>query len=256
MMQKRTTTRKEDMSYALAGIFSIHLMLAYGEGQNARKRLLQELAVQNGDISSLNFFLSSKGDYLPGRDDLQLPINYCVQASTPAILSHFGLTIEVQILEDYDFGKTFPTIPDRRISSDKKETSSRNSYFNSTRVLHAAPYAGYYIYASGLPYLQKIVLSKDANGENCPIDRVNTDNSHHAVRSTSDFKWAVVPDIRCIMQIVQHGEDLQTGNGNPIKRCHRLKCHQLEDEDYDRLLRNIDVKRERIWLGNDPKLQL
>lgn len=258
MMQKRTTTRKEDMSYALAGIFSIHLMLAYGEGQNARKRLLQELAVQNGDISSLNFPFSSKGDFFPGADNLHLPINYCLQASTPAILSHFGLTIEVQLLEDYDFGRSLPTYLDRRIPSNMTESSSTRSYFNSTRKLHDFPNSilNHHIYALGMPYLQRLVPSKDTTGEKCPINRVNNDNLHQAVRSTSKFKWAIVPDIKCIMQIVQHGEDLQTGNGNPIKRCHRLACHQLEDEDYDRLVRNIDVKRERIWLGNDPRLQL
>ncbi|KAI8574959.1 hypothetical protein K450DRAFT_181501, partial [Umbelopsis ramanniana AG] len=54
-MDARETTRKEDMAYALAGIFSVHLTLAYGEGLKSRERLLRELAIQKGDLSFLSF---------------------------------------------------------------------------------------------------------------------------------------------------------------------------------------------------------
>ncbi|KAI8576081.1 hypothetical protein K450DRAFT_214683, partial [Umbelopsis ramanniana AG] len=52
-MDVRETTQKEDMAYALMGILSIHLTLAYGEGPKSRERLLQELAIQKGDLSFL-----------------------------------------------------------------------------------------------------------------------------------------------------------------------------------------------------------
>lgn len=58
MMDRRNTKRIEDSSYALTGIFSIHLAMAYGEGKRARERLLRELATQKGDLSSLSFISS------------------------------------------------------------------------------------------------------------------------------------------------------------------------------------------------------
>jgi hypothetical protein len=37
------------------GIFSIHMTLAYDEGEKARERLLHALAIQKGDLSYLSF---------------------------------------------------------------------------------------------------------------------------------------------------------------------------------------------------------
>ncbi|KAI8577244.1 hypothetical protein K450DRAFT_178108, partial [Umbelopsis ramanniana AG] len=54
-MKRRKTTQIEDMAYALTGIFSIHMTLAYGERQKALQRLLYELASQKGDLSCLSF---------------------------------------------------------------------------------------------------------------------------------------------------------------------------------------------------------
>lgn len=78
------------MAYALTGILSIHLALAYGEGLRSRERLLHELAIQKGDISFLSFPTTRKlsGTHLPAISDTKFLIAKCVQASTPAIVSH------------------------------------------------------------------------------------------------------------------------------------------------------------------------
>jgi hypothetical protein len=51
IINARTTTRKDDTAYALTGILSVHLTLAYGEGLESPERLLYELAIQKGDLS-------------------------------------------------------------------------------------------------------------------------------------------------------------------------------------------------------------
>jgi hypothetical protein len=46
---KRHTTRTEDQAYSLLGIFGIYMPLLYGEGQNAFKRLQQEILKVSSD---------------------------------------------------------------------------------------------------------------------------------------------------------------------------------------------------------------
>ena len=61
-MDKRETTREDDIAYALAGIFCVHLMLACGEEEMARDRLLQEVATPKSDISFLSFRAAANGN--------------------------------------------------------------------------------------------------------------------------------------------------------------------------------------------------
>jgi hypothetical protein len=63
-------------------------------------------------------------------------------------------------------------------------------------------------------------------------------------------KIAIVHDIRSILLLEQHGDDWQTGGGNPIKRCHRLQCCQIEEFQFERLFGNYGEKYDGIWLGN------
>jgi len=44
---KRQTTRVEDLSYCLFGIFDVHLHLIYGEGMKAFLRLQEAIALEN-----------------------------------------------------------------------------------------------------------------------------------------------------------------------------------------------------------------
>jgi hypothetical protein len=106
IMDRRKTKRTEDTTYALVGIFFIHLTLAYGEGEKARGRLLHALATQKGDLSFLSFASEmSEFNYLPApRRELFLAAQ-CRKASTPAIISHFGLTIKVQLVTIADAHK-------------------------------------------------------------------------------------------------------------------------------------------------------
>ena len=41
--EKRNTTKKEDKAYCLLGIFNVFMPLIYGEGENAFKRLQEEI---------------------------------------------------------------------------------------------------------------------------------------------------------------------------------------------------------------------
>lgn len=104
LMDRRETTRIEDMAYALTGILSIHLTLAYGEQWRSRERLLHEIATQKGDLSFLSFSVLKKNaeGYLPAKGQMDFPIARGAEASTTAIVSHFGITIEVQIVKSED----------------------------------------------------------------------------------------------------------------------------------------------------------
>lgn len=50
---RRQTTRVEDLSYSLFGLFDIHLPLVYGEGDKAFRRLQEEIIRNRADLSIL-----------------------------------------------------------------------------------------------------------------------------------------------------------------------------------------------------------
>jgi hypothetical protein len=62
----RRTTRKEDTAYCLLGIFDINMPLLYGEGENAFKRLQEEIIRQSDDESFLAWGFSRSGERNPG----------------------------------------------------------------------------------------------------------------------------------------------------------------------------------------------
>ena len=62
----RKTTRTEDQSYSLLGIFGIHMPLIYGEGKNAFFRLQQEILNATGDLSLLAWDLWKPWTHPPG----------------------------------------------------------------------------------------------------------------------------------------------------------------------------------------------
>ena len=103
-MDVRKTTRKEDMAYALAGIFSIDLTLAYGEGLRSRTRLLEQLAIQKNDLSFLSFHTTERTlhNSLPTIDERHHLIAKCTTALAPVIVSHFGICFEVQLVKGED----------------------------------------------------------------------------------------------------------------------------------------------------------
>lgn len=63
---KRQTSRVEDIAYSLLGLFRISMPLLYGEGQNAFKRLQEEIIKRTTDHSIFAWFLSSKSALLYG----------------------------------------------------------------------------------------------------------------------------------------------------------------------------------------------
>ncbi|XDG04309.1 hypothetical protein ABKA04_003924 [Annulohypoxylon sp. FPYF3050] len=58
----RRTTRKEDIAYCLLGVFGVNMSLIYGEGENAFKRLQEEIIRQSDDESIFAWGLGRPGD--------------------------------------------------------------------------------------------------------------------------------------------------------------------------------------------------
>jgi hypothetical protein len=116
-MDIRKTTRKEDMTYALAGVFDIHLTLAYGEGNKSRKRLFHELAIQKGDLSFLSFKTTQKMDinYLPVNSQINYVIADCTKASTSITVSHFGICFEVELVRESNAKKILQKLKSWRL---------------------------------------------------------------------------------------------------------------------------------------------
>jgi hypothetical protein len=211
IMDRRKTKRPEDITYALMGVFSIHMTLAYGEGEKARERLLHALATQKGDLSFLSFAATTNNsNYLPAVGEIPFLDAQCREASTPATLSHFGLNIEVQLVTMADADKVLTCL---------KSLKSLRTFREKDLV--------------AVTMLMKLI-------------------QRQADSMSTTAKIAIVHDIRSILLLEQHGEDWQTGAGNPIKRCHRLQCCQIEEFQFERLFGNFGEDHERIWLGNEP----
>jgi hypothetical protein len=210
-MDRRKTTRKEDKTYALMGIFSIHMTLAYGEGEKARERLLHALATQNGDLSFLSFAATTNNfNCLPAVGDTPFLDAQCREASTPATLSHFGLNIEVQLVSVAEADRVLACLE----SLKTLKTFREKDLVAVTKLMK--------------------LIQRQANS------------------MSTTAKIAIVHDIRSILLLEQHADDCQTGGGNPIKRCHRLQCCQIEEFQFERLFGNYGEKYDRIWLGNEP----
>ncbi|KAI8576464.1 hypothetical protein K450DRAFT_256849 [Umbelopsis ramanniana AG] len=124
-MDARQTTREEDRAYALVGIFSIDLTLAYGEGLRSRTRLLHQLAIQKGDLSFLSFHTGGEPlhHYLPAIDESNHLIAKCTRASAPINVSHFGMCFEVQFVNEEDAKRVLHNLNDWRKMSFAKGRS-------------------------------------------------------------------------------------------------------------------------------------
>jgi len=60
----RETTRKEDRAYSLLGVFDINMPLLYGEGNNAFRRLQEQILLQTEDYTILLWSKLSRDDSL------------------------------------------------------------------------------------------------------------------------------------------------------------------------------------------------
>jgi hypothetical protein len=49
----RRTTRPEDVAYCLLGVFGVNMPMIYGEGQNAFRRLQEQIMQQSNDLTVL-----------------------------------------------------------------------------------------------------------------------------------------------------------------------------------------------------------
>jgi hypothetical protein len=211
-MAVRETTREEDMAYALAGIFSIHLTVAYGEGLESRERLLQQLAIRKGDLSFLSF-KNTQGNissYLPTISETNYAIAVCRRASVPITVSHFGTCFEVQLVEGQGVSQVL-----------QKLKSWKNLNFAKGRFL-------------GVEELIDSAERAEKNSGSLSAD------------------LAVIHDIRSLMLVEEYDQDWQTGGGRLIKVCYRLQCCQIEETEFRRLFDELDTEFERIWLGDKP----
>jgi hypothetical protein len=211
-MAVRETTREEDMAYALAGIFSIHLPLAYGEGLESRERLLHQLAVRKGDLSFLSFKNKQTNfpSYLPTIRETNYSIAVCQRASVPISVSHFGILFEAQLIKGQDISPVL-----------QKLTSWKDLNFAKGRSL-------------GVEELIETAGRAGRAGNTSP----------------SSVDLAIIHDIRSLMLVEAYDIDLQTGGEQPIKVCCRLQCCQIEETEFERLFDETDADFERIWLGD------
>ncbi|KAG4439354.1 hypothetical protein IFR05_005166 [Cadophora sp. M221] len=80
---KRTTTRVEDVAYSLMGLFGVHMPMLYGEGDNAFKRLQEEI-LRSTDDHTIFAWRESEGN------PAQLSLRSGVLANSPAKFAHSG----------------------------------------------------------------------------------------------------------------------------------------------------------------------
>ncbi|CAO3685599.1 unnamed protein product [Umbelopsis ramanniana] len=218
-MAVRETTREEDMDYALTGIFSIHLTLAYGEGPKSRKRLLQQLAIENGDLSFLSFqsFPAILPNYLPSVKETIYTIAVCERASVPIIVSHFGMCFQVQLIKGQDVKPVL-----QRLKDWKDFTFANGRFLGAVALIEAA------------------------------------DRAENSSKSSS-ADLAIIHEIKSIMllqsyDVLAEGYDAdgRAGGTRPIRLCYRLQCCQIEENEFERLFDKTNAKLENIWLGDKP----
>jgi hypothetical protein len=211
-MDVRTTTHEEDMAYALTGVFSIHLTLAYGEGISSRERLFHELATKKGDLSFLSFQSTPAmfRNYLPSIGQANYLVAKCREASAPIMVSHFGICFDVELVEvsnncpvwqklkgwkDLSFAKDRSMGVDNLLEMAESQNSQRSASLKFA-IVH---------------YIRSIML----------VEIYDKD--------------------------LQTG-----GVGRQIERCHRLQCCQIEEREFTRLFTENDANLVRIWLRDKP----
>jgi hypothetical protein len=211
-MDLRKTTRDEDMAYALAGIFSIHLTLGYGEGIKSRERLFHELATKKGDLSFLSFQSNEvkSWNYLPDIGQANYLIATCVEASAPVMVSHFGICFDVQLVKLSEASQLL-----RKLEVWKDRNFAKGRSLGVSKLIKMAE------------------RPENQNSSSMKIAIVHYIRSILLVESyAEDFQTG--------------------GDGRPIKCCHRLQCCQIEEIEFSRLFDEDRKKLERIWLRDMP----
>jgi hypothetical protein len=99
-VSNRITTRVEDHAYCMLGILGVHMPLLYGEGDNAFRRLQEEL-IKNSDDETIfahsgrHIVASSPREFSSGLDLTVLNKS----ESTPYSITNTGLHIRMRVLE-------------------------------------------------------------------------------------------------------------------------------------------------------------
>jgi hypothetical protein len=211
-MDIRATTHEEDMAYALTGIFSIHLTLAYGEGFKSRERLFHELATKKGDLSFLSFQSTEMifRNYLPNIGQANYLIAKCKEASAPVMVSHFGISFDVQLVKESEANLVL-----------KKLKGWKDLNFAKNRSI-------------GVGELIEMAESQETQSSVSVKFAIV-----HYIRS--------IMLVETYDKDLQTG-----GAGRQIERCHRLQCCQIEEREFTRLFEEDGTKLERIWLRDKP----
>lgn len=97
---ERTTTRIEDRAYCMLGILGVHMPLLYGEGENAFRRLQEELIKVSDDESIFahegrSILALSPRDFCEGYNTTVLKKT----ESAPFSITNAGLQIRMRVLE-------------------------------------------------------------------------------------------------------------------------------------------------------------
>ncbi|KAI9289118.1 hypothetical protein BC943DRAFT_377339 [Umbelopsis sp. AD052] len=211
-MDVRKTTRTEDMAYALAGVFSIHLTLAYGEGIKSRERLLHELAIQGGDISFLSFQsteIMERQYCLPFIGQRVFSIAHCAKSSIPVSVSPLGICFEAQLIRGLDARNVV-----------RKLSVWKHLNFAKCRSVGI----------EGLIMAAKM------------LER----------QRTIAIELAIVHEIKSLLLVHIYNNDLLGNDGTPMKLCYRLQCCQIEENEFGRLFDETKATVERVWLGDRP----
>lgn len=108
-VSSRTTTRTEDQAYCMLGILGVYIPLLYGEGQNAFRRLQEELIKISDDEtifahSGPKLLAFCPQEFSSGHDLTILKKD----KSTPYSITNAGLHIHMRVLKlDVDAGSTY-----------------------------------------------------------------------------------------------------------------------------------------------------
>jgi hypothetical protein len=210
-MDARRTQREEDIVYALAGMFSIHLALADG-ARTARKKLFKELAIQKRDISFLSFQSTKTTRTQPQQPSFKPifersihTIANCTVASTPISVSPVGMCFQVQLVQGSD-----------------------------------ASYV-----------LQRLTVWKRLNfskGRSSGIDGLIMAAELLERQKSTTLKLAIVHEIKSIILIEPSNKTSNSVDGIPIELYCQKHCCQIEENEFGRLFDVTKASFESIWL--------
>lgn len=117
---RRNATRVEDIAYALLGLFGINMPLLYGEGENAFKRLQQEIIRSSDDQSVFAWNYGAKSPPLLAPSPRHFTLCYDVVrwkspgSGNPYTLTNSGLSITLPIYRNAENGRMYAALGCRR----------------------------------------------------------------------------------------------------------------------------------------------